>query len=443
MLDEPDLGKCRVLYNRLIKELIMTNHIYYGEYSLNHWIELILKKDIILPDYQRSFVWDEADIARLIKSLQDKQFIQPVTIALYSPEGERTRNLIIDGQQRLTSILLAKLGYIPNKEKFSSEDQIADKDENDEENAVDLQEQNIGPIKWTFKLLLSDDVSKNSINEIKDRISRDDKYIIFNNTCNHEFFEKTFIGFSYVVPDSTNRNEIQRYFAQLFRSINYFGKRLSPLESRRSLYYMNSSLQPYFDGEAEDGQYVLDNIKIKDRLQYSKIDFVRYLSILSQYVGKGKCLAEVMKKYSANRTRESYYADYVSYLVGLDQEDNKDKFDGFSMGALFPHSEWKHRFSILKDEVKRLKKHFNLDDKGAFTSWIDADYWLFGLIYEVVFENRTLKEDIQPLVDEITKKISEKRDLDENNIYLKNPNRLSNLRDRLNDSIITYQSYVQ
>ena len=239
----------------------MTYHIYYGEYSLKHWIELILKKDIILPNYQRSFVWDGADIARLIKSLQDEQFVQPVTLALYSPKGEKPRNLIIDGQQRLTSILLAKLGYIPNKEKFTSEDQIADKDDSDDENLVNLQEQNRGPIKWTFKLLLSDNVFSNSINEIRNRISRDDKYIIFNNTLNNEFFEKTFIGFSYVVPDSSNRDEIQRYFAQLFRSINYFGKRLSPLESRRSLYYMNSSLQPYFDGEAEDGQDVFENIK--------------------------------------------------------------------------------------------------------------------------------------------------------------------------------------
>ena len=402
-----------------------------------------MKKDIILPNYQRSFVWDEADIARLIKSLQDEQFVQPVTLALYSPEGEKPRNLIIDGQQRFTSILLAKLGYIPNKEKFTSEDQIADKDDSDDENLVNLQEQDRGPIKWTFKLLLSDNVFSNSINEIRNRISRDDKYIIFSNTLNNEFFEKTFIGFSYVVSDSTNRDEIQRYFAQLFRSINYFGKRLSPLESRRSLYYMNSSLQPYFDSEAEDGQDVLDNIKIKDRLQYSKIDFVRYLSILSQYIGKGKRLTEVMKKYSANRTRESYYADYVSYLVGLDQEDNEDKFDGFSMGALFPNSEWEHRFSILKDDVKRLKKHFNLDEKGAFTSWIDADYWLFGLIYEVVFENKTLNENVQPLIDAIKGKISAKRGLDENDVYLKKPNRLSNLRDRLNDSIITYQAYVQ
>lgn len=35
----------------------MDNKVYYGEYSLDHWIKLILKKDIVLPDYQRNFTW--------------------------------------------------------------------------------------------------------------------------------------------------------------------------------------------------------------------------------------------------------------------------------------------------------------------------------------------------------------------------------------------------
>lgn len=86
----------------------MENHIYYGEYSLKHWIELLLSRDIVLPEYQRRFVWNEADIARLIKSFQEKQFVQPVTIALFKPHGfAHPKNLLIDGQQRLTSVLLA------------------------------------------------------------------------------------------------------------------------------------------------------------------------------------------------------------------------------------------------------------------------------------------------------------------------------------------------
>ena len=96
----------------------MKSKIYYGEYSLMHWIKLMLSKNIELPEYQRHFVWQERDVKRLIQSLLEGQFVQPVTIALFD-EGGSKRNLILDGQQRLTSILLAYLGYFPNKNKFN------------------------------------------------------------------------------------------------------------------------------------------------------------------------------------------------------------------------------------------------------------------------------------------------------------------------------------
>ena len=31
----------------------MNTRVYYGEYSLSHWIELVLTQNIILPEYQR------------------------------------------------------------------------------------------------------------------------------------------------------------------------------------------------------------------------------------------------------------------------------------------------------------------------------------------------------------------------------------------------------
>ncbi len=42
----------------------MENRVYYGEYSLSHWIKLILKGNIKLPKYQRGFVWDESDVKK-------------------------------------------------------------------------------------------------------------------------------------------------------------------------------------------------------------------------------------------------------------------------------------------------------------------------------------------------------------------------------------------
>lgn len=46
----------------------MNSRTYYGEYSLKHWLPLMLSGDIVLPDCQRSFVWEGPDMKRLIKS---------------------------------------------------------------------------------------------------------------------------------------------------------------------------------------------------------------------------------------------------------------------------------------------------------------------------------------------------------------------------------------
>lgn len=94
----------------------MNNKVFYGEYTLKLWIDMMLSDNIVLSDYQRHFVWRERDVKRLIQSLKDGQFVQLVMVALYDA-GITQQNLILDGQQRLTSLLLAYLGYFPDKKK--------------------------------------------------------------------------------------------------------------------------------------------------------------------------------------------------------------------------------------------------------------------------------------------------------------------------------------
>ena len=81
----------------------MENRVYYGEYSLSHWIKLILKENIKLPKYQRGFVWEENKVKELIEALKKKQFVPPVTIGAFRKDNEK-ENYILDGQQRLTSM---------------------------------------------------------------------------------------------------------------------------------------------------------------------------------------------------------------------------------------------------------------------------------------------------------------------------------------------------
>ena len=84
----------------------MDKKVYYGEYTLRYWIELLLKKDLELPPYQRSFVWTEEQVKGFIKGIAEDGFVPPVTIGVCNFNGSN-HNLILDGQQRLSSLLLA------------------------------------------------------------------------------------------------------------------------------------------------------------------------------------------------------------------------------------------------------------------------------------------------------------------------------------------------
>ena len=83
---------------------------FYGEYSLEQWINFVLTKEIILPDYQRAFIWEKEDVEDLIDSLKNGLFVPPITIGNY---GGKT-NYILDGQQRLSAILIAYIGLFPD-----------------------------------------------------------------------------------------------------------------------------------------------------------------------------------------------------------------------------------------------------------------------------------------------------------------------------------------
>ena len=98
------------------------------------------------------------------------------------------------------------------------------------------------------------------------------------------------------------------------------------------------------------------------------------------------------------------------------------------------------RYVELRNSIERIKPLIKLNDKGAFGSWIDADLWLFGLIYHVVFEGKTLTSDeklLERLKGEIDKEIARK-----NEDYQRRSNSIGNLRERINKSIEMYKEYV-
>lgn len=388
------------------------NRIYYGEYSLAYWIQMILKGNIVLPEYQRTFVWNKDDYTNLIDSFKEKQFIPPVTIGAYKTTNEQD-NLIIDGQQRLTSVFLAYIERFPKKEAGTGniENLV---NENDDDSDDDEQE---NMIEWTFKDLLA---KGNNKGEIIAKCPQE-KYEILDH-LDDDFFNKNFLGFAYIVPSTSTEEEQQKFFSTLFRNINIRGKSLYVLESRASLYFLNHQLKEWFNPE-----FCKEiSSSIVDKSRKSSMDFVRYVALLSQYKKKG---SERGIGYGYASKMENYYETYIYSVVG-----NKDSIIFGKFSDIFTDKNYKPYLN----EIDRLITELNY--RRRFQSIIDLDLYFFGLIYFTAFEKRVLDTSKKDALEEELKNAI--NDIKGNGLHTKSPACLKYLRERIFKSIEIYQKYL-
>ena len=392
-------------------EINMEGKVYYGEYSLKHWIDLILRKNIILPDYQRYFVWDKNKIKELINAIRENQFVPPVTIGNFTQRGN-TVNLILDGQQRLTSILLTYIGIFPNKNTFKNKNIKKEVLANEDDREID-ESLFDDVLEWNFNKLIEKGNEKEEI--IKKILPGN--YDTLDLNLEKEFFDNNFLGFSYLVPQSNDDKVQQRYYSKVFRNINIQGVSLLPQESREALYYLDKDLVKYFKPEFQNEILVND----------VKIDFVRYLALIAQYE-KDKTADNLAKKFARNM--EGYYEKYIYSCIN-NEEDN-----GFSIDNI---KDYETSFEKLKEALEKLEI-FN-----QYKSIIPVDFLLFGLIYFVVFEKKDINFDKEiNLKEKLTKKIMGKLDeIKKDELHRRNPGALKYLRDRVKCSIEVYKEFVK
>lgn len=383
----------------------MDNKVYYGEYSLEHWINLILKKNIILPDYQRYFVWEQEKTKKLIETFTNNQFVPPITIGSYNSDGYNT-NIILDGQQRLTSILLCYLGIFPNKEIYKKTiEKFADENDNLEE---DEEMDNI--LEWSFKKLTEKGKNKK---EIKKNIKPGNYQII--EEMDDNFFKTNFLGFSYLVPKQIDSDVQQKFYSSVFRNINVQGEILLPQESREALYYLNSDLVEYFNPQFSK------KIKVND----SKMDFVRYLALLSQYHGEDN---ENKLAYGYARRMEKYYEEYIYSVVDSETETIFGPFP-----EEFKNKGYVETINLVRDLFNQVVDRFN------FKSIIELDIYFFGLLYGVMFEKKQIDESkTSELLQKLNDQIQEFKD---DKLHTRNPSALKHLRNRMKKSIEIYREY--
>lgn len=387
------------------------NRTYYGEYSLSYWIQLILKKDIVLPPYQRSFVWEPEDFEMLLKSFKEGQFIPPVTIGAFK-KGNSYQNLIIDGQQRLTTILLAYLERFPKKEAgvIISNALV---DENDDEN-----DEFENMIEWDFNRLLDKGKKKD---EIQSKCNLEQYEVL--QPLPIDFFNNTYLGFSYIIPDISDEKEIQKFYSKLFRNINMQGKTLYVLESRAALYYLNPDFTDWFD------PIFTSHISssVVDRSVKSKMDFVRYLSLLSQYKKNGSSNS-IGYRYASRM--EEYYSNYIN-AVAYDEDSNL--FVKFS--ALYPDGNYQNSIEKLTGYIRKL------GFMKIYPSIIDMDIHFFGLIYYSLIDKKSLIEDPEKLAMLDDCLLGAIRKIKRGANHVKSPSCLKYIRERIDVSLNIYKDY--
>lgn len=415
---------------------------YYGEYTIEHWIKLILSQNIILPEYQRSFVWDKEKVENFLSSLASGDYIPPITLAA-GKEGDNTDvNLILDGQQRLTSILLAELGYMPCRKEFRMKemaDEELDDELDDEDTEKVEQKANTSSIQWSMKIMLGKEKYKD-VKSLKDDLKKEhyEESALLPKKIKEEDFKKLRLGFLYIVPNG-NDQDIQQLLAKLFRSINYDGAALSKEESRKALYYQNPEYSNLFEGKLDNGEDVLCDLSIaQGAVGTKKIDWLRFLSILSQYTVKNN---KVLTGYRKESSREDFYSDFVAYIIGLSPlKGSSSMFEGIKKKELYQNKQWSKRYSNLREQIHKIKNLISSGHNGVFPSWIDADFWLFGLIYHVLFKNKSLTEGHEQELEKAIKNKIEKAKKE--NKHKARPNDLTFLRQRLEESIKIYSKHV-
>jgi hypothetical protein len=464
------------------------NRTYYGEYSADHWIKLMINGDVCLPKYQRSFVWDPENVIKLMESLAETMYVPAVTLGHVkkgqSKNGQSDTVYILDGQQRLTAILLAKLGVFPDKshwelfQDISSESiESIDEREADKEdlesakedaakqgNGAGYQANSNRRVNWTFERMLNDwkretksmDLSFDSLKTwVYRQIKRGKKgYIPLTLPKNINVnFEETYLWFALIEPDKNlSEQKEQRLYSFTFLNMNRLGTSLSMLESRRSYYFMDARYANFFDGKTSEDKSILAGFRMKNNDTNEDIDIVRYLAILSQYTAikadssQNNAANQVLRNYSSLKKREQFYIDYILHILNMPQEANPKKFGSFKLQKFCSSEEnsWQQRYDALALAVHGLSGLMSKKDPQknyVFSSIAEADLVLFGLINAIVFEGKTVTID-QQLVNNLKAAVNHVKtkmsDLDK-----RNPNKLGLVRKRLSKSIEIYQPYVR
>ena len=435
--------------------------IYMGAYSLDHWIDKILNKEILLPPYQRQFVWGWSNKGiRFLDSLQKKLYIPPVTLGDY-----KGKTYLIDGQQRLTTLFCLKYNFWPIDIPHEINIQQENLDE-DVEDRVSIFS------KFTFEFIQNiynrdnDDWIKELYEEkiiepIKDSIQIEEN-----------IFQDFFLSYSHIMwNDAPTDKEQEEFYAHTFDRINTGGAPLTSKDVRKAMYWMYKGLEDKIYNKSFE-----DNIKINN----NSLDYLEYLAIIFARENKALLNSSRLEKYL-----EQYNSDFMIFLT----QETTDKTILSRWESPIKQKISAENYEYLRTEIDKIIPIFNkekidslvnqkntllqqqddvldstipnkiedieskireLNTRLIFERTADADYFLFGLIHHV-YNNKIINMDEKESLIDKLKDLKSSPTLDYSpNLqrsstlveYNKAPNLLRRIRLRIQHSIEIWQPYM-
>ncbi len=417
----------------------MNNKVYYGEYSLEYWIKLLISSNIVLPPYQRSLVWKESEVKDLVKTIKANRFVPPITVGSYTQSDGAHMNYIVDGQQRLTSILLAAIGYFPDVKKWESDRLVPAADDDDdrangEDDIADNGERRA--LKWTYKELIGH--GPKTLMDVKAHCaSQMDWYspIPEADMLCEDDLKKRYIGFCYLIPDTAG--SAKNYYADVFMDINGHGVGLSDLETRRSLYFLHDGLDRLIEPEFLDEYGLVSSITKKSdgtSKITERIDFIKYLSIMDDYLKmtKGEIQDERRVAIRYKNDPQSYYKEFILVITGRDINNKR----------FCTQDSWAYKRDYKKT-IEAFKEAINtMDVPRTYDSIADMDVAFFGLVYWICYCGKKLDGGKKAVFKEKLNAIFSSFRNGEHPDYLKSASQVGKMRNRITKSVELYREFL-
>lgn len=224
---------------------------YGADIDVEGLVKRLKRGDIFIPPFQRDYVWNQAEASRLVESLL---LGLPVPGVFLAKEGESNKMSVIDGQQRLKSLLFFYDGFFNPKYEDSR--------------------------KRVFKLKnvqpQFEDKTYESLEE-EDRIKLDN----------------SIIHATIIKQESPNDNNTSIY--HVFERLNTGGRKLTPQEIRSAIYIgkFNEMVADLNDYPSWRELFGKKNNRLKD--QEMILRFFTMYTLLNEYT---KPLKEFLNKFN-------------------------------------------------------------------------------------------------------------------------------------------------